>query len=158
MEIDVKMDDSLVKELEKDLEWMSTQTVEYGYFEGDVHKASGNMLSEVARWNNNGVKAKDGSNHIPSRPFLDNAHIITEGDIPMFNAIIQDSLMFGSRIKIQTGLKMVGEKAADNIRESIDMQNFTPLSPSTVVSKGSDVILIEDWELYEKGSYRLVDS
>ncbi|MGK3922203.1 hypothetical protein ABI052_14785, partial [Enterococcus faecium] len=85
MHIDVKIDDSLVKELEKELEWMSTQTVEYGYFEGDVHKASGNMLSEVARWNNDGVKAKDGSTHIPSRPFMDQAHYITEDDIPKFN-------------------------------------------------------------------------
>ncbi|UUW39709.1 hypothetical protein VP14_022 [Vibrio phage VPMCC14] len=155
MGIDVKMDDSLVREMEKDLEYLDSVSVEYGYFEGDLHQASGNMLSEIARWNNDGVKAKDGSIHIPSRPFLDNAHIITGNDIPEFNAIMQDSLMFGGKRQIQTGLKIVGDKTADNIRESIDMQNFTPLAPSTIVKKGNDVILIEDWELYEKADYKI---
>ncbi|UZV41177.1 hypothetical protein vBVpaMR16F_111 [Vibrio phage vB_VpaM_R16F] len=156
MEIDVKIDNSLVKELEKDLEYLDSVTVEYGYFEGDLHQSSGYTTPEIARWNNDGVKAKDGSIHIPSRPFLDNAHIITGNDIPEFNAIMQDSLIFGGKRQIQVGLKIVGDKTADNIRESIDMQNFAPLSPSTIVKKGNDVILIEDWELYEKGSYRLI--
>lgn len=155
MEIDVKIDDTLVRELEKELEWMSKQAIEYGYFEGDVHQASGNMLSEVARWNNDGVKAKDGSTRIPSRPFMDQAHYITGDEIPEFNAIMQDSLVLEGKQQIQVGLKMIGDRVVDNIRESIDMQNFTPLAPSTVIKKGNDVQLIEDWELYEKPSYRL---
>lgn len=156
MEIDVKMDDSLVREMEKELEYMSRMEVSYGYFEGDIHKASGNMLSQIAAWNNNGVKAKDGSTRIPSRPFMDQAHYITEDDIPKFNAIMQDSLVLGGKMQIRIGLKMIGDQCADNIRESIDMQNFKELAPSTIAQKGgSEIQLVETSELYDSATYKV---
>ena len=156
MNINVKMDDSLIKELEEELNYLSRVKVEYGYFEGDPHLASGYTTPEIARWNNDGTKRKDGTTHIPSRPFLDQAHYITGDDIPKFNAIMQDSLVLGGKMQIRTGLKMIGDQCADNIRESIDMQNFKELAPSTIVQKGgSEVQLVETNELYEKADYKI---
>ena len=37
---------------------------------------------------------------------------------------------------------------ADSVREAIDIGEFTPLAPSTVRLKGSDVVLIETNQLY----------
>ena len=155
MEIDVKIDNSLVKELEKELEYMSRMQVEYGYFPEQFHTEANLPTASVAEFNNNGVKNSKGGWHIPPRPFLDNAHYITEDNLPKFNAIMQDSLVYGGKMQIRTGLKMIGDQVADNIRESIEMQNFKELAPSTIAQKGSDVQLIETNELYDSATYKI---
>lgn len=156
MEIDVKMDDTLVRELEKELEYMSRMEVSYGYFPEQFHTEANLPTAYVADYNNNGVKNSKGGWHIPSRPFMDQAHYITEDDIPKFNAIMQDSLVLGGKMQIRTGLKMIGDQCADNIRESIDMQNFKELEPSTIAQKGgSEIQLIETNELYDSATYKI---
>lgn len=155
MEIDVKMDDSLVRELEKELEWMSTQTVEVGYFQDQTHQESGLPLPTLAMYMNNGVKAKDGSTRIPAREFMDMSFYFIGDEIPKYNAIMQDSLIFGGKKQLELGLKMVGDMAVETIPEAIETQDFAPLKPATIRAKNSDVILVETGQLYSDAEARI---
>ena len=155
MEIDVKMDDSLVRELEKELEWMSTQTVEVGYFQDQTHQESGLPLPTLAMYMNNGVKAKEGGWRVVPRPFMDMSFYFIGDEIPKYNAIMQDSLMFGGRKQIELGLKMVGDMAVETIPEAIETQDFAPLKPATIKAKNSDVILVETSELMDSPQARI---
>jgi len=156
MNIDVKMDMSGVIDMEKDLDYMDSLAVEYGYFEEQYHIESGLPLPLIASYQNDGVKNKEGGWHIVPRSFVDMAHDITGTELPKYNAIMQDSLCFGGKAQIDLGLNIIGNDTADSIREAIETQNFAPLKPMTIKLKNSDTILIESGQMYDDAKHKVV--
>ena len=148
MDIKVHIDDSMVKELEKELEFMGKHAVTYGYYPDQVHQDSQLPLATVADYNVNGVKNSKGDWHIPPRDYFIYADMFAQEDAPKFFKTINHALMLGGQSKIMTSLKTISEDCADKLREGIDTQEFKPLAPSTVSKKGSDVILINTNQLY----------
>lgn len=156
MQIDIDDNfDKFFKEIERDVDYLTAHKIEVGYDESLQH-SSGNPTHKIAEWNNNGVKDGEGGWRIPPRPFFDVAVSLIHSDLDKYNTMVRKALHHantGNTGRIYTAFKMIGDKASDEIRFSIDTQDFTPLAPSTIAKKGSDVILIETNDLYDQAGY-----
>lgn len=137
---------------------LGEEEVEFGYFPEHFHQEAKVQTATLAMWQNDGVKTKASTGwRIPPRPFMDQAAGLVETDIDKYNNIIQTGLALGGKNQIDLSLRIVGQDSADSIRESIDLQNFKPLAPSTVKQKGgSDIQLIESNEMYDQANYKIV--
>ena len=153
-----KLDEKGWDDLLKEMNHLEKREVEYGYPDRSViHRESKESIVDIAHWNNDGVKDKTGTKwHIPPREFMDMAAMFTAEDMKKYNDLIEKTLSkYRGTSQIDTVLKMIGDMTADTIREAIDTQEFSPLAPSTVRQKGSDVILVETNQLYNDATYKI---
>ena len=154
-----KLDSDVMDSLMKEWQHLETKQVEYGYVNPNViHPTAKVPVASVAFWNNNGTKSKGGKGwHIPPRPFMDLADIITQDEMDKYTKKVDNALNYG-RNHVMGALNNVGADAADNIREAIDEGDYKALAPSTVKGKSSDTILIESGVLAREASHVVTDS
>lgn len=161
LDFNSKLDESGYNEILKQMNFLDEREIEYGYPDaGVIHQESKESIVDIAHWNNDGVKSKDGDTwHIPPREFMDMAAMFTAEEMQKYNKLVNDTIAkYHGTSKIETVLKVIGDMTADSIREAIDTQEFAPLAPSTIIQKGSDVILIETGQLYNDATYEITRS
>lgn len=157
-DFDSKLDESGWNEILKQMNHLDEKQIEYGYPDASViHQESKESIVDIAHWNNDGVKNKEENGwHIPPREFMDMAAMFTAEGMKKYNTLVENTLSkYKGTSQIDTVLKIIGDMTADNIREAIDSQEFEPLAPSTIIQKGSDVILIETGQLYNDATYKI---
>ena len=148
--IDAELDLSGFDELERELNWLETQTVEYGFINSTIkHPTAKVPVAQVADWNNSGTKSSSGNKwHIPPRPFMDLASIYVDDLMSTkLGKRIGQSFLEG-KASYSKALDFIGKESADQVKYAIDEGDFKALAPSTVRRKASDTILIHSGFMY----------
>lgn len=156
-DIDVDLDLSGLDELEREMEWLDDQVVEYGFLDpARIHPTAEVPVAQVAVWNNYGTKGDGGKKwHIPPRPFFDLAELYVEDLLDSkFARRIGQSFLEG-RASYTKALDFIGKESAEQIQFAIDEGDYKALAPSTIRLKGSDTILINSGFMYNSVSSKL---
>ena len=113
--------------------------ISIGFF-ASARYPDGTPVAAVAGWNEFGTRNRDGSVHIPERPFMRNA--VTEGKDEV--AALIRGRIDGTKMIIDRNLaELVGQLVQGHIqKEIVDLRE--PINAeSTVKSKGSDNPLVD---------------
>lgn len=143
MKFSIKFDASqvnkMIKSLKKEFK-ESDQGAEAGYLAGDRHKDKDGkeqpLISDIALWN------EFGTDKIPSRPFLRNAH---KKIGKMAREVVDNGIDAGKTLN--QIIREVGEGMRNEIINSIDKGEFEPNAPSTIAKKKSTKPLVDTGQL-----------
>lgn len=155
--LDLEIDMSGWEEIEKQMSYLESKQIEYGYPVDKIHPDAKVPVAQVAKWNNTGVKANGGGWKIPPRPFMEIAAIYTDFEMGKYNQQLMLSLLKG-KTSVERALDYVGNEMADNVREAIGEGNYTALARSTVEQKGSDTVLIDSGFMYDNAVYDIANN
>ena len=149
MKVFSEWDASFFDDLDKTLVELENDQIEYGYIKDEIHHGSGLPMGTLATIMEYGSDERN----IPARPFvLYSAYILEENHTPFITAF--NNYVYKKRGK--EALKPLGRKGVRSIQTSIMTQDFAPLKPETVAKKGSSTILVENHELINSASYKIV--
>ena len=135
--------------LDKSLKALENDQVEYGYIDDKIHHGSDLPMGTLATIMEYGSDERN----IPARPFVLYSAYILEEDHNLFTTA------FNNYVYKQRGaeaLKPLGRRGVRSIQTSIMTQDFAPLKPETVKKKGFDTILVENHELINSATYKIV--
>lgn len=151
----VTSDFSSLTRLLKRMESLENHEVEYGYFAGDIHQSSGLPMAELAGLLN------DGTEHIPARPFVDDAILAYDRwfDTSKEWRIDVTSYLTDAGGNIRTLYAKYGRYGVDAIKMKIDVNDYEDNDAAWKQMKlemyGKSMPLVETDELYESGKYRV---
>ncbi|ODN41237.1 hypothetical protein [Piscirickettsia litoralis] len=150
--LDIKINDKLLKNLEKALKGaINTRALKVGFFGGEKNddKENSPTIAAVARANEFGVPERN----IPARPFMQQT-LEAHGFYKRSLAIRLGRVIRGTRT-FDGQLVAIGEKMASDIKTTITNGNFAANAPSTIAKKGSDKPLIDLGNLRANVSHRI---
>jgi hypothetical protein len=155
--IETKIDMSEIDKMLRNLNNLEEREVSAG-FTDTPHEGSGMSMGELAIIHEHGVRSEAGSNKpwkIPPRPFMEQASHLLTNSIDKESRLVVENALKGKESITSKYLDDIADINKDTIQESIEMQNFTPLSPITVrikKDKGARHVtemLLESGELFE---------
>lgn len=157
MKLSSKFDDRGYDELIHAMRILENQQVSYGFFDGKTHpEVPDTSIAQIAYWNDQGVKSSTtGQWKIPPRNFMTIAHVITESEMQKYTQRLMQAFIHNGSKGINRDLISIAMDMADNIRESIDTQEYVPLAESTVRQKGGDYILVETGAMFRDAEGRV---
>ena len=155
--LSLEIDMSGWEELEKQMTYLESKQIEYGYPVDKMHPEAKVPVAAIAKWNNTGVKDKSGGWKIPPRPFMEISAIYTDFEMNKYNQQIMLSLLKG-KTSVERALDYVGKEMADNVRQAIGEGNYAALAPSTIRQKGSDTILMDSSFMYDNASHEVTNN
>ncbi|QGP57365.1 hypothetical protein PsalMR5_04884 (plasmid) [Piscirickettsia salmonis] len=150
--LDIKINDKLLKSLEKTLKGaINTRTLKVGFFNGvkNDDKENSPTIAAIARANEFGVPEKN----IPARPFMQQT-LEAHGFYKRSLAIRLGRVIRGTR-SLDGQLMVVGEKMASDIKQTITSGNFSANALNTIAKKGSDKPLIDLGNMRANVSFRI---
>ena len=120
----------------------SKSHVEAGYIAGlsspsSIHKAAESEFGSDVEFR-------------PARPFM-------QQSVPLIKASISDASSVFESSDMDGFLVYAGNLMVEAIHDSIDSQQFHPLSPKTIAKKGNSTILIETHEMYDNAKSQIVE-
>ena len=154
--LDLEIDMSGWEEIEKQMAYLESKQIEYGYPTEKIHPDAKVPVAQVAKWNNTGVKAVGGGWRIPPRPFMEISAILNDMEMKKYNQQIMLSLTEG-RNSVEKAMDFVGKELADNVRVAIGEGAYVALSSTTVKLKGSDTILIDSGYLFDSAEHKVTN-
>lgn len=134
---------------------VNNRTIAWGYPNpNEMHEASGEKLSDVAKWNNEGTKDKNGQEHIPRREFMTISYLIAGEEMDKYTRQIALGV---EKDSVNKAMDFVSKQLADTVRTAIGDFDYAANAPSTISRKSSDTPLIETGELYNKASGKVLE-
>jgi len=130
------------------LEELKKLEVRIGYQQGKAESEEGIDMCDIAMWNELGT---EGSNPIPSRPFLRKS---VDENLDTIKAFCKAQIS-----KITKGataehcLTQIGVLAKGLVQDKIESGQYTPNAPSTIKRKKSDKPLIDTGRLRQSVSF-----
>ncbi|OAJ35368.1 hypothetical protein [Piscirickettsia salmonis] len=150
--LDIKINDKLLKSLEKTLKGaINTRALKVGFFNGvkNDDKENSPTIAAIARANEFGVPELN----IPERPFMQQT-LEAHGFYKRSLAIRLGRVIRGTR-SLDAQLIAVGEKMASDIKQTITSGSFEKNADTTIARKGSDKPLIDLGNMRANVSYRI---
>lgn len=137
-EIDVTLDTSMLKALEKNCKILNKRHIRTGWIDGKSYPAShpnkGLPIATVANWQEFGRAGTEQTPPIPSRPYFRQAlNIIRYSHKPNIKNIFITAITGGSTI---TPLESLADEFTKDYSQSVLRQNYKKLSGRTVLLKG----------------------
>lgn len=128
---------------------------------GSIQYPDGTPLIDVAVYNNYGTFNKDGTVHIPPRPFLDVGGLKAVEKTKALRIDLMRRVNEG-QIPLEEAADIIGAKAASVVRLTIRNFSDPPNAESTIARKKSDNPLVDTgllmksvtWEIREKKNNR----
>lgn len=142
--VDVKLDTSGIKQLEKSLKGITKKHIKFGWIDGKSypsgHPSAGLKIAQVASYHEFGVKASADKPAIPQRPYfrqtIQKARYNYNGEIgEIFNDVVH------SRNSI-TALNKLATTLSKQYSISVARQNFDSLSEKTIKIKGHNYQMV----------------
>ena len=136
--VDVKLDTSGIKQLEKSLKGITKKHIRYGWIDGKIYPASsankGIPIAQVAHWQEYGKAGTPQTPPIPSRPYFRQSIAMTKVNYTTnLSTIFLDVVHNRNTI---TNLNKLAVELVKDYSESVLRQNFEALSGYTVLKKG----------------------
>lgn len=152
VEVDMKGWDNIIRDMEN----LNGKQIEYGFPEEVMHPEAEQPVHLIAYWNNYGTKSSQqkGLWHIPPRPFLTDAAILSEFEMDKLTTMIMYSVGEGNTA-LNNSLDRVGKDLADLVRQQITEGNYAALAPSTIARKSSDTLLIESAFMFDNIKHKM---
>ena len=127
------------------------ESVSVGFF-STARYANGMHVAFVAALNEFGTRKRDGSVHIPERPFFRNAIKKSENDViqMLFNNVDPRRMVVTEQIA-----NMIGAKVQGNIQQEIADLKRPGNAPATIERKGFDNPLIHTGHMRRSVTYRV---
>jgi len=154
VEVDLKPLEGLVKRL-RDLD---QKEIQWGYFEDNRYPVSrntrsGKPVADIAAKHESGWVGRLG--YVPPRPFftqsLHRAKIVFLENVDLIYKYAFMGQMRNSMVDL-------AKELANTIPQTIDAQNFTPITRQTAQKKGSDEILVETGKLRNSVQAKLINN
>ena len=136
--VDVKLDISGLKQLEKSCKGITKKHIRYGWIDGKIYPASsankGIPIAQVAHWQEYGKAGTPQTPPIPSRPYFRQSIAMTKVNYTTnLSTIFLDVVHNRNTI---TNLNKLAVELVKDYSESVLRQNFEALSGYTVLKKG----------------------
>ena len=136
--VDVKLDISGLKQLEKSCKGITKKHIRYGWIDGKIYPASsdnkGIPIAQVAHWQEYGKQKTADTPPIPSRPYFRQSIAMTKVNYTTnLSTIFSDVVHNRNPI---TNLNKLAIELVKDYSESVLRQNFEGLSGYTVLKKG----------------------
>lgn len=94
-----------------------------------------------------------GTRNIPKRPFL--RQTVDRNEKNYINLSKKLTSNLGIKETADKMAKDIGEEGKQDVKTTINLQNFTPLSARTVKAKGHPTILIDSKDMYNAITYKI---
>lgn len=142
-----KSDTRLLEQMVKNLRRMNGQKIEWGIFDDAIHPnpRGEDRLAVIAQWVNDGHDM-----NVPPRPFFDNAIQDNYKDVRRLIKNTQRRVLRGT-LRPEAKIKMIAEKMASDLKQSIIDLDSPPLRPTTIAARQSRGIASDD-PLIETGA------
>ena len=140
----------------KNLNRLEDREVRAG-FDERIHEGSGLKTCTLAGYMEHGVRGETGMK-IPPRPFLRQSADIWENSIEKESLAVVKHTLSGKESLVSKNLELIGEEGKEAIQASIELQNFTELSPTTIrikeakSSRYARDILLDSGELFQSAT------
>lgn len=145
----IKLDTYLAEVIQDNLDHLANRHIEWGIL--DDHKyatgsRAGKSVAEIAILNELGLDTINDQGQkvdLPSRPFFGNSipsavEVAREGSLSIFLSTFKENSDLNAK------MEKVSKMLAQTIRDSINRQNFVPLSPKTIKLKGGKTEILKD--------------
>ena len=119
-----------------------------------IQYPDGTPLIDVAVYNNYGTFNKDGSEHIPARPFMDIGGLNATVGTKKIRIALLKKVQDGD-IKMDDAANIIGAKAAAIMKKTIRDFNDPPNAPSTIAKKKSSNPLVDTGLLMQSVTWEL---
>jgi hypothetical protein len=153
MKVSTKIDWSGLQRMTKDLERLEQREVKAG-FDDSTHEGSGLTNAQLAGYLETGVR-RSGSGSTPPRPFIRQAATIWASSIERESNLVVKNILKGKEAQVSRQLDIIASLGVDSLQNSMELQNFAALAPSTLrikAAKGSrhpTDILLDSGELFQ---------
>ena len=119
-----------------------------------IQYPDGTPLIDVAVYNNYGTFNKDGSVHIPPRPFMDVGGLNASLETKKMRQVLLKRVREG-KIKMVVAADMIGAKAAAIMKRTIRDFDDPPNAPATIKKKKSSNPLVDTGLLMQSVTWEL---
>lgn len=153
MKVSTKIDWSGLQRMTKDLERLEQREVKAG-FDDSTHEGSGLTNAKLAGYLEKGVRKEGGGMKIPPRPFIAQAATIWASSIERESNLVVKNILKGNEAQVSRQLDIIASIGVESLQNSMELQNFAALAPSTLrikAAKGSrhpTDILLDSGELF----------
>lgn len=128
------IDNSKLKQIQKDIKQLNKRHIRYGWLSNKMHPIAGVPIAQVASWQEFGIPATENNSAIPSRPYFRQA--VNKVRYSFRNEIKDIFLASLNNRDIDSYLNFLAENIRVHYGNSIASQNYKPLAPYTVKLKG----------------------
>lgn len=152
---DLKGLDALYKRLQD----LNQKEIQYGYFEEsrytteDERGRNNTPVAQIAILHENGFSGEYGN--IPARPFFTQSLKKAEWMVKQSAPAIYLAVLKGTQEK---NFVAIAKWLKESVQDSIDEQDFTPLSDRTIKDKGHSKILVESGTLRDSVKAKIVNT
>ena len=162
MIVDTKIDLTGYRKIAKEMQRLQEREVATGF--GTEPHNSGLTVGALSNIIENGVRARnsdEGSWRTKPRPFMEQGKMIWATSIERDSADVVKATLQGKNSRVNMLLHKIGESGENAIQQSIEMQNFAALKPSTIalkIKRGSayaDSILLDTSELFQSSTTKI---
>lgn len=119
-----------------------------------IQYPDGTPLIDVAVYNNYGTFNKDGSEHIPARPFMDVGGLNASLETKKMRIVLLKKVRDG-QIRMKDAADMIGAKAAAIMKRTIRDFDDPPNAPATIAKKKSSNPLVDTGLLMQSVTWEL---
>lgn len=110
---------------------------------------TGDDLVTIAAYNEFGTTKEDGSEHIPSRPWMRTTVDLHTEDWKNSMRKIATLAVRGESSRIEQGFRLFGLEAVNHMQDTLQTYEWKPNSPVTIAAKGSSKPLIDSSQLLQ---------
>lgn len=155
---EIKTDKKGIDALYKRLQDLNQKEIQYGYFEDNRYPTDGsdrsNMpVATIAMKHESGWFGRLG--YVPPRPFFTQSLAKAQWIVKEFAPEIYKLSFTG---KLEKTMITVAGWLKESVQDSIDEQNFAPLSQETIDAKGHSTILVESGQMRDSVQAKIVNS
>ena len=160
MSSDAKWDTKGLDIILKRLKALEQKSIDYGFFPESRYTKANNSLqvAQVAKWQEDGTHKKDGSWHIPPRPFF-SSHVLrihsigdpVESRFSVYLRSVATAAFAGQRsMSVQKEMKALGNVLKEGLQQEILDWGPNPKNADfTIERKGHGTVLIETGKMYD---------
>ena len=144
--------------LYKRLQDLNQKEIQYGYFEDNRYPTDGSDRSNmpvamIAMKHESGWFGRLG--YVPPRPFFTQSLLKAQW---MVKQAAPSVFLMSFQGKLEKSFMGMARWLKESVQETIDEQNFAPLSPETIAAKGNDTILVESGQMRDSVEAKIVNS